>query len=231
MHKIAVIVAGGKGSRLKSDLPKQFHLLAGMPILMHTISAFQNSTDKIIVVLESSMHNYWHSLCQDHNFFIEHEIVPGGKTRFHSVKNALEFISSNYSKWIDGKTAIAIHDGARPLISRHLIDLTFQKGNEGLANALAVKSSNSIRIGTNQLSKSIDRDTVWLMQTPQTFPAIKIIEAYSMFNTDLNFTDDCSVWEKTGQSLTLIESEPSNIKITINQDIAFAEFLLKNISQ
>lgn len=228
MHKIAIIVAGGKGSRLKSDLPKQFHLLKGLPILMHTISAFQSSSDKIIVALESTMHDYWHSLCNQYKFSVPHDVITGGKARFYTVKNALQYIDSYYTKRIDSTTAIAIHDGARPLISTHLIDLSFQKGNEGHANALAIKSNNSIRIGSVKISKSIDRDTVWQMQTPQTFPAIDIIKAYSHFSTDQNFTDDCSVWERTGQSLMLIESESSNIKITESQDIAFAEILLES---
>ena len=113
MKKVALIVAGGKGTRMNSDIPKQFLLLNNLPILMHTIKQFSHF-EGIVLVLPQSQFDYWEELCNKYNFTKNYTLVAGGETRFHSVKNGLERI--------DEKSIVAIHDGVRPLISTALIN-------------------------------------------------------------------------------------------------------------
>src|SRR5471030_3156463 len=113
----AIIVAGGSGSRMHSSVPKQFLLLNGLPVLMHTINAFHDceTHPEIIVALPSDSHDYWNALCVSHNFDISHQLISGGETRFHSVKNGLGLIN-------DEDAIVAVHDAVRPLISKEIID-------------------------------------------------------------------------------------------------------------
>ena len=123
MQKIALIVAGGQGERMKTTIPKQFLLLKGIPILMHTLKQFSHF-EKIILVLPSAQFDYWHSLCKNYTFTLQHTLVAGGETRFHSVKNGLEKIIA--------KSIVAIHDGVRPLASRLLINRLISQTKKGI---------------------------------------------------------------------------------------------------
>lgn len=229
-YNIAIIVAGGVGSRIKSDIPKQFLNLKDRPVLMHTVKAFEDTADKIVLILHPEMKNYWIDLCDQYGFDVSHEVVEGGDSRFKSVKNGLLFIENNYPQYTSHETAIAVHDGARPLISTSLIRQSYELCHRGHANALATQSINSIRIGSSDDSQSYDRSKIWQMQTPQTFPADRFIQSYLAFDNDLNFTDDCSVWERYGQKIKLIEGSHRNIKITYPEDLAFAEVISDNLS-
>src|SRR3569833_3798451 len=138
-HYYAIIVAGGSGTRMHSSVPKQFLLLNGVPVLMHTISAFDSSNTKpaIIVVLHPDSHGYWNDLCIEHNFTVPHQLVNGGETRFHSVKNGLTMI--------DNDAIVAVHDAVRPLITPAIIDESFDY-TEQYGNAIvAIKSRDSVR--------------------------------------------------------------------------------------
>src|ERR1700743_1673041 len=117
----AIIVAGGSGSRMHSVVPKQFLLLNGLPVLMHTINAFHacETQPQIIVVLPADSHDYWNELCAEHGFIIPHQLVSGGETRFHSVKNGIGLIDED-------DAIIAIHDAVRPLISKEIIDESYE---------------------------------------------------------------------------------------------------------
>lgn len=225
--KLVIIAAGGTGSRLNNTLPKQFMLLNNKPVLMHTIERFHGIVDRIIVSIHPNMISYWKNLCTEHQFSDKHELVSGGQTRFQSVKNALNYYhqSKPTAEEFDN-TIIAVHDAARPLIDQQLIKHSFELSGEGICTSLAVKSTNSIRIGTGTNSKSIDRESVWLIQTPQTFPAPIITKAYEQ-KEDMLFTDDCSVVEQLGYPIKLIESTPKNIKITYPEDFKVAEIYLK----
>lgn len=217
----AIIVAGGSGSRMKSVVPKQFLLLNGLPVLMHTINAFYKCQLKpeIIIVLPSDSHEYWNELCQMHHFDIPYQLVDGGETRFHSVKSGLALIE-------DDGAIVAVHDAVRPLITCDIIDESFECA-EKYGNAIvAIKSRDSVRQIKDNRSVSLVRDEIYLIQTPQTFQAAQLKLAYQQ-PYHPHFTDDASVVEQTGVNINLIGGSYQNIKITYPEDIAIAEFLLK----
>ncbi|MET3979467.1 2-C-methyl-D-erythritol 4-phosphate cytidylyltransferase [Mucilaginibacter sp. UYP25] len=220
----AVIVAGGSGSRMQSVLPKQFIELCGEPVLMHTIRAFKdsNSSPQIILALHTSYHELWSELCRKHSFSIPHTIIAGGETRFHSVKNAIDTIE-------DENALIAVHDAVRPLVSTTIIDEAYQCAFSQGTAVTAVKSRDSIRQVNNGVSTSINRDNIYLVQTPQTFQSEILKKAYEQPYTN-NFTDDASVVEQSGVAITLIEGSYSNIKITFPEDITIAEALINKKS-
>ncbi|WP_428330721.1 2-C-methyl-D-erythritol 4-phosphate cytidylyltransferase [Mucilaginibacter sp.] len=218
----AIIVAGGSGTRMQSAVPKQFLLLCGKPVIMYTIEAFFNSAAKpgIILVLPAEYHAYWQKLCTDHHFTIAHQLVTGGQTRFHSVKNGLDSISN------DTDAVIAVHDAVRPLTSRQIINETYKHAALHGNAVTAVKSRDSVRSVKNGISQSLIRDEIYLVQTPQTFQSAQIKKAY-LQPFDTKFTDDASVVEETGVAINLIEGNYENIKITFPEDIAIAEMLIK----
>ena len=217
----AIIVAGGSGSRMRSAVPKQFLLLNGLPVLMHTINAFYKCQLKphIIIVLPSDSHEYWNDLCKTHSFNIPYQLVDGGETRFHSVKNGLALIE-------DEQAIVAVHDAVRPLITCDIVDESFECA-EKYGNAItAIKSRDSVRQIKDNRSVSLVRDEIYLIQTPQTFQAAQLKLAYQQ-PYQPRFTDDASVVEQTGVNINLIGGSYQNIKITYPEDIAIAEFLLK----
>lgn len=225
-RRFIIIAAGGTGSRLNANLPKQYMLLQDKPVLMHTIEAFEGIVDEIIVALHPNMFSLWQDLCNQYNFKIDHRIVFGGKTRFQSVQNALNELKNNIVSLDDLHNAtIGIHDAARPLIDQHLIEQSFKTAEEGKCNTLGVKSTNSIRVGNQENSNSIDRNIVWQIQTPQTFPADVLYKAYNQEEDEL-FTDDCSVVERLGYTIHIIESSNKNIKLTFAEDFQIANIYL-----
>jgi len=222
--KYALIVAGGTGSRMGMDIPKQYQLLAGKPVLMHTLAQFAKSESqvKLVLVLHKDMRAYWQSLCVKYAFEIEHEIIEGGSTRFQSVKNGIQFILAQDAT-VD--SLIAIHDAARPLINPSLIDQSYACAREHGACIVALASSNSIRIGDNSVNKAVDRTQVWSVQTPQTFRLALLEEAFAQAESPL-FTDDASVVEKLGHPIHIIPGEQKNMKITFPEDLEIAALLL-----
>ncbi|HLT41657.1 MAG TPA: 2-C-methyl-D-erythritol 4-phosphate cytidylyltransferase [Sphingobacteriaceae bacterium] len=226
MAHYAIIVAGGKGHRMDQDVPKQFLLLKGKPVLMYSIEAFhkENENNKIVLVLSDAFHNEWSLLCKKHKFTIPHALVSGGKERFDSVKNGLNFIFNN-EPTLDN-ILIAIHDGARPLITGELINSIFRLAEVKKCVVPAIQSSDSIRLKTDEItSTSIPREKVFLIQTPQVFSAKILKEAYTS-NFDPNFTDDASVVEKAGFNVYLIDGDIKNIKITYPTDMILADYWL-----
>ena len=204
----AIIVAGGSGTRMHSAVPKQFLPLNGIPVLMHTINVFHSSeaNPSIILVLHPDSHDYWLSLCAEHNFTIQHRLVSGGETRFHSVKNGFNAID-------DEDAIIAIHDAVRPLVTKEIIDESYECA-ENYGNALvAIKSRDSVRQIKDNRSVSLNRDEIYLIQTPQTFQASQLKKAYLQPYQE-SFTDDASVVEQTGVNITLISGSYQNIQIT-----------------
>jgi 2-C-methyl-D-erythritol 4-phosphate cytidylyltransferase len=206
---------------MQSAVPKQFLLLNGLPVLMHTLKAFQQTciTPDIILVLPVGYHAYWQQLCDVHGFSTPHLLVAGGETRFHSVKNGLDQI-------LDDNALIAVHDAVRPLTSRQIIETSYQHA-EKYGNAVtAVKSRDSVRQVTNGYSVSLLRDQIYLVQTPQTFKGNLLKKAYEQPYNE-KFTDDASVVEQYGVEIQLTDGDYQNIKITFPEDIAIAELLLK----
>jgi len=204
---------------MQSDVPKQFMLLNGKPILMHTIESFYYSDFKpeIILVLNVDFITYWEQLCEKYNFLIPHTLIKGGLQRFHSVKNGIKAIKED--------SVIAIHDAVRPLASNELICRSFKEA-EQLGNAIvAIKSKDSVRQQKGNSSLSLNRDEIYLIQTPQTFQFELLNTAYKQEYSN-EFTDDASVVERTGITLNLIKGESKNLKITFPEDLSLAEFYL-----
>ncbi|WP_259067474.1 2-C-methyl-D-erythritol 4-phosphate cytidylyltransferase [Mucilaginibacter sp. X4EP1] len=218
-----IIVAGGSGSRMQSAIPKQFLLLSGKPVLMRTIEAFYNTDTKpnVIIVLPTGFHDYWKQVCADYRFSIPHQLVSGGETRFHSVKNGLDLIPD------DKNSLIAVHDAVRPLTSKNIIDNSYNHAAEFGNAVVAVKSRDSVRQLKDGVSVCLIRDEIYLVQTPQTFQSTQIKKAY-LLPYDAKFTDDASVVEEIGEKINLVTGDYRNIKITFPEDIAIAELLIKS---
>ncbi len=220
MSNNIIIVAGGSGSRMNAGIPKQFIELAGKPILMHTIEKFYsaNLSVKIIVVLPENEVEKWKELCAKNNFKIKHEVVAGGETRFHSVKNGLERA---------GETGVTgIHDGVRPLVSAALINKCFSEAAKNGNAVPCIPVTDSIRTLDGNQNRILSRDAIVKIQTPQCFSSALLKKAYKQDYKNL-FTDDASVVEATGEKINLIEGEESNIKITFPIDLDIANVLLK----
>jgi len=216
----AIIVAGGSGSRMQSAIPKQFMLLNGKPVIMYTIEAFYSSDihPEIILVLNSNFHNYWSDLCREFNFTIPHKLVRGGKQRFDSVKNGINSISH--------EGIISIHDAVRPLVSNELICRTFREAELSGSAIAAIKSKDSVRKVQGKHTFSLNRDEIFLIQTPQAFRSELLHKAYQQEYSS-EFTDDATVVEQTGVQVKLTEGDLKNIKITFPEDILLAECYLK----
>ena len=216
MQKVALIVAGGKGERMNTDIPKQFLLLNGTPILIHTLKQFSHF-EEIVLVLPYSQFEYWRELCSTYNFTQKHILVAGGTSRFYSVKNGLEQIDEN--------SVIAIHDGVRPLISTKLIDSLITKTKNGVGIIPIVPLKDSIRKVEGENSTHLDRSNLYKVQTPQCFLIKDIKEAYKQEFSD-TFTDDASVFEAKGGKITTLLGEEKNLKITTKEDLTIAnEFM------
>lgn len=219
MQQYALIVAGGSGARMGSDIPKQFLLLNDKPVLMHTLEQFYQCNCTLVVVLPQAQFKYWQQLCVEYRFNVPHELVTGGETRFHSVKNGLLAIPEN--------TVVAIHDGVRPCVTQTVIDTSFA-GALLTGNAIAaVALKDSIRVLDGQHTKSVNRDLYKLIQTPQTFLSTIIKQAYTDCEL-VNYTDDAAVLESVGITINLVDGDYGNIKITTAEDLQLAKLLLNN---
>lgn len=221
MRTIAIIVAGGSGTRFGAELPKQFLNLKGQPILMRTIQAFGNGFD-VIVTLPEGQIELWQELCRQHRFAMPHRVVPGGVTRWHSVKNALDSIGD-----VDGVDVIAVHDGVRPMVTAEIISCTLEAARRDGAAIPVVALNDSVRQVDGDNSHALDRSSLRAVQTPQVFDARLLVDAYQQ-PYEPTFTDDASVVEKFGHHVTLVEGDPMNLKITRPMDLALAEYLLNH---
>lgn len=217
-----IIVAGGSGSRMNSDIPKQFIQLNGKPVLMHTIENFVATIPsiKIVIVLATAYKAQWMELCEKHNFSISFQLTDGGETRFHSVKNGLALVPNN--------SIVGIHDAARPLVSSTTIQNTFETAQK-LGNASpAITISESMREINGANNKAVNRSNYVLIQTPQCFQSDLIKKAF-LQNYQSSFTDDASVLEATGEKINLVEGNRENIKITTPYDLVVAEAMMRKI--
>jgi 2-C-methyl-D-erythritol 4-phosphate cytidylyltransferase len=232
-EKIIIVVAGGSGSRMKTEIPKQFLKIGQIPIIIHTLFRFYEyeANAIFILVLPTSENTYWHKIINDsylethfgQNFiqFLVNKIqvVEGGNTRFQSVKNGL-----NAVKTTDG--IVCIHDGVRPFISKEIIEQGFATSLT-LGNAVtAVVPKDSQRwIDEEGNNKYLERNRVRIIQTPQIFELKLLRKAYQTDELSW-FTDDASVVEHAGYGINLIEGSYENIKITTPEDLIFAEIIL-----
>lgn len=219
----ALIVAGGKGLRMGSELPKQFLSIGGKPVLMRTIEAFYayNSEIQIILVLPCSQQPYWVDLCREHHFSVPHHIADGGETRFHSVKNGLSFVTT--------PGLVGVHDGVRPFVAGEVITRCYALAAEKKAVVPVIDVVETVRHLEDGGSVTVNRDEYKLVQTPQVFDADLLKQAYEQPYT-MHFTDDASVVEALGSPVFLTTGNRENIKITTPFDLKIATALLGSCS-
>lgn len=220
MQKAAVLVAGGRGTRMGAPISKQYLPIAGLPILMHTLSVFHqvDSAIELILVIPKDDFAYWEELCDKFQFQIPHQLVAGGNSRFQSVKNGISAISFE-------EGLVAIHDGVRPFVNESVIQESFEKAAETGSAVAVIALKDSIRKLTDDGKNFYqERQYFRLVQTPQTFDLKRIRKAFQV--TELpQFTDDATVYEHQGWEVTLISGNPENIKITTPEDMDYAEYL------
>ncbi len=219
MKKIAVIVAGGKGTRMNNDLPKQFMLLKGKPVLYYSIKAFLDafSDMEIILVLPPEHIGKGKEIIGGYFPRSRFRLCEGGSTRFNSVKNGLALI--------EDECIIFVHDGVRCLLSDDLVKRCFEAAAEVGSAIPAIDSKDSLRLLTTNGNKMLNRSKVKVIQTPQTFHSKILLPAFNI-DYKAKFTDEASVVEEYGLKLNIIEGEENNIKITTPFDIQLAENLL-----
>lgn len=219
MEKFAVIVAGGKGLRMGSAIPKQFLPLAGKPVLYHTIKAFITtfSDIQIVLVLPQDQISMTQMVLQAFPDRIDLTIVAGGENRFDSVKNGLDVV--------DEDAIVFVHDGVRPLVSPELIRACYEQAVEKGSAIPAINVADSMRLTEGEDSKPMNRDHLRIIQTPQTFRSDILLNAFTQ-DYDPAFTDEATVAEAFGTKVYLIEGERSNIKVTTPEDLIIAEALL-----
>mgnify|MGYP000797192404 CR=1 FL=1 len=224
LEKYAIIVAGGVGSRSGDSLPKQFHDLCGHPMLWWTLRAFQhqNPDTHIIVVMHKDFIGYWKEVkgpdCAPHT------VTAGGATRTESVAAGLRLVPD------DAEGLVAVHDAARPLASASLIAEGWREAALHKAVIPGVPMSDSLREGTRDDSKTVDRSRYFIVQTPQVFHIHLLKEAYAkaLRAEGASFTDDASVAEWAGHHVRMYDGDPSNIKVTYPGDFRIAQFTLQD---
>ncbi len=219
MKKYVIIVAGGKGLRMGSDLPKQFLPMGDKPVLMHTLEVFRRYDEalQIILVLPQEQQSFWKQLCDEHHFTVKHVLAEGGETRFHSVKNGLALVN--------GIGVVGIHDGVRPFVSQEVIARCFREAVVRKAVIPVIDVVETVRHLTESGSETVSRNDYKLVQTPQVFDADLLKRAYKQEFTPF-FTDDASVVEAMGVPVYLVEGNRENIKITTPFDLKVASALL-----
>ena len=217
MKDYVIIVAGGQGLRMGGDIPKQFLPIGGRPALMRTMERFAEYYEdlQIILVLPREQQAHWRELCDKHHFGVEHCVVAGGETRFHSVQNGLAQIPD------DAEGVVGVHDGVRPFVSVEVIARCYEAARTAKAVVPVVPVVESLR----HISKgAVVRNDYRLVQTPQVFDIQLLKRAYRQsFNE--SFTDDASVVESLGHTITMVEGNRENIKITTPFDLRIAEVI------
>ena len=216
-----IIVAGGKGLRMGSDIPKQFLPIGGKPVLMRTLERFRaySSALQIILVLPEAQQDYWRQLCEDYHFDVEHQIANGGQTRFHSVQNGLALVPD------DAEGVVGVHDGVRPFPSIEVIRNCYETARTAKADNPVIPVVETVRHLEGDKSVTVPRGDYRLVQTPQTFD-IQLLKAANRQPYNDGFTDDPSVVESYGHAITLVEGNRENIKITTPYDLKIAEVLI-----
>jgi 2-C-methyl-D-erythritol 4-phosphate cytidylyltransferase len=221
MKKFALIVAGGSGSRMGSRQLKQFMVISGKPVLFHTMEAFIlfDPEIEIVLVLPENQKKTWGDLCRKHAFRYPHTITTGGFLRFLSVKNGLKSIPGD-------EGIVFIHDGVRPLVSQGTLQRCFDTAVQYGNGIPAITVNESVRVKDSGGSYPVDRSKLALIQTPQTFRLSEIKAAYQEEYCP-EFTDDATVYEKTGKPIRLVEGNRENVKITWPEDIVYAETIFE----
>lgn len=222
MERYAILVAGGQGLRMGGDVPKQFMLLEGRPVLMRTIDCFRATFPDIhiVVVLPQGQHDHWQDLCREHG--LEDVLTTaGGETRFHSVQNGVAAITSEA-----GEALVGVHDGVRPFVSLDtLLRCYDQAALCGTAVPVAPVVETLRQVTPDGRSHTVPRGEYRLVQTPQVFRLSLLREAYTQ-PYEPRFTDDASVVEALGHEVTLVEGNRENIKLTTPADLLLARGIM-----
>ncbi len=219
MTDYIIIVAGGKGLRMGSDIPKQFLPIGGKPVLMRTIERFHHFSEalQIILVLPKAQQAYWHGLCEQYQFDVPYLLANGGETRFHSVQHGLALIPD------DAQGVVGVHDGVRPFPAIDVIRRCYDTARTAKAVIPVTPVVETLRHITEGTKP---RGDYRLVQTPQTFD-IQLLKAANRQPFSEAFTDDASVVESYGHAITMVEGNRENIKITTPFDLAIAETLCR----
>ena len=226
-----IIVAGGKGLRMGSDIPKQFLPIGGKPVLMRTLERFReySPTLQIILVLPKAQQDYWQELCKEYDFKVEYLLADGGETRFHSVQHGLALIPD------DAEGVVGVHDGVRPFPSFEVIRNCYETARTAKAVIPVIPVVETVRKLSPEnpdkpdnpkahSSVTVPRNEYRLVQTPQCFD-IQLLKAANRQPYNEGFTDDASVVEAFGFDITLVDGNRENIKITTPYDLKIAEVL------
>jgi 2-C-methyl-D-erythritol 4-phosphate cytidylyltransferase len=220
MNEYAIIVAGGSGSRMNSNVPKQYMKIKDVPVIIHTIQKFYDYSPSIQIIC--CVHRDYMLEVNEllRHYFPQKKwlITEGGETRFHSVKNGLNKVN-------DENSIVAIHDAARPLVSIETIHKAMESAKIYGSGIPVVPINESIRIMDNNKSKALNRNDYKIVQTPQCFKTSLIQQAFLSDYQD-SFTDDATVFEYTGNEVMLTEGNSENIKITLPSDFIIAEYFL-----
>lgn len=235
---IAIVLAAGRGKRMKSETAKQYLLLGGKPMLYYSLKTFQESRlDHIILVTSPEDHEYVRrEIVEKYDFSKVKGIVAGGKERYHSVYNGLQ----QAKKYAAGQSYVFIHDGARPFVTEEILERAFDAVKEHDACVVGMPVKDTIKIADKSgfAVNTPNRSLVWLIQTPQIFEFSLIVQAYEeliakeeeLFKAGIQVTDDACVVELfTDQRVKLVEGTYENIKITTPEDLKVAEQFLKEI--
>lgn len=217
-----IIVAGGTGTRMGAEIPKQFIELNGKPILMQTLERM-HAVDKameLILVLPANQLGEWKKLCNKHAFSLPHAMAEGGDTRFLSVKSGLQLANNS--------DLVGVHDGVRPLFSASLINRLFEEANKSGATVPVTPVIQSLRKVEGASSYSVDRSAYRQVQTPQCFKTNLLQDAF-VNAKHVNYSDDAAVVEANGKSISLLEGDLDNIKITTPIDLQLAELIIARL--
>lgn len=219
MKKIAVIVAGGSGSRMENSIPKQFLLLNNKPVLYYSINSFLQAYDdlEIILVLPEEHVAAGQEIIDAFFDYSRIRITIGGRTRFHSVQNGLQLVTE--------ESILFVHDAVRCLVTVDLIRRCYEAAIENGSAIPVIDSKDSLRLVTSDGNEALDRTAVKLVQTPQTFHSKILVPAYQIDYKD-KFTDEATVVEAFGLKVRLVEGEENNFKITRPGDLLIAQQLL-----
>lgn len=222
----AIVLAAGVGKRMQSDIPKQYMLLEGKPLLYYALKTFQESfIEEIILVTGSSEVEYCkNEIVEKYGLDKVKKVVPGGKERYHSVYEGL--------KAVENCEYVYIHDGARPFVDTGMLERAYEAVERTGACVIGVKAKDTIKIAdeNGMVDYTPNRALVWQVQTPQVFNYQSIKEAHEivMAKEDILITDDAMVYETAfGKPVRLVEGKYENIKITTPEDMAIAETFLK----
>jgi 2-C-methyl-D-erythritol 4-phosphate cytidylyltransferase len=220
MTRCMIVVAGGSGSRMGADIPKQFLMLRGKPLLMHTLENLHRMDTgmRLVLVLPVAHIPYWEERCAEHGHSVPHVTVAGGDTRFRSVQNGLSSAT--------GCDLIGVHDGVRPFVSAEVVSSCFEAASRNGAAVPVTPIVQSLRRVEGSGSMAVDRNAYRAVQTPQCFRAALLRDAFARAQHDL-YTDDAAVVEAIGHAITLVEGNVENIKVTTPLDMALAELMSK----